>query len=396
MASCSQRTTITRVADSEESLEGQRKRLKLALQSECTHNELTSADLRREPRTRFSSITQDMRDTNRFNCYESSIDQHRKKFKGKNVLLIGTGNGLLALFAARAAAKLVVMYDRRGAEEFALTVVNNNKTKFINSTEFRQMSGDIESVRLPNGLMEVDIIVSDWIDDGLFVGSMVKTFIIARNRWLKWNGSIYPSGANFTLLGASDLSREGTSTQGLDPKSLTYRQIERWNEKFLDCDLSEFKTKLSGELILSRIDHKQYVTNECTLKYFDLYKISVEDLNFDSKVNLICNKRDYLQMFVINYNVIFGNTIDKSIVNRRDKIIAPFKYGTAAENCNRFLPLILLLEQDRELAVNDKNRIYCKLSYRLTCDCLRTLDIDIEYEHKENPTKRVRNYVLNK
>ena len=52
----------------------------------------------------------------------------------------------------------------------------------------------VEDVRLPEGEHSVDIIVSEWMGYFLLRG-MLDSVVLARDRWLKPGGAMYPSHA---------------------------------------------------------------------------------------------------------------------------------------------------------------------------------------------------------
>ena len=46
------------------------------------------------------------------------------------------------------------------------------------------VKGKVESVTLPEGVDKVDILISEWMGYCLFYESMLKTVIVARDKWL--------------------------------------------------------------------------------------------------------------------------------------------------------------------------------------------------------------------
>lgn len=46
------------------------------------------------------------------------------------------------------------------------------------------VKGKVEEVELPNGIKEVDIIISEWMGYCLFYESMLDTVLFARDKWL--------------------------------------------------------------------------------------------------------------------------------------------------------------------------------------------------------------------
>ena len=63
------------------------------------------------------------------------------------------------------------------------------KSKFIKrcilfKTVIKLVKGKVEDVSLPDGVEKVDILISEWMGYCLFYESMLKTVIVARDKWL--------------------------------------------------------------------------------------------------------------------------------------------------------------------------------------------------------------------
>ncbi|KAF5761799.1 putative methyltransferase [Helianthus annuus] len=107
-----------------------------------------------------------LQDQVRTETYRNAILQHQSHIKGKVVLDVGCGTGILSIFCAQAGAKRVYAVD---ASEIAM-----------------------QDVQI-NGM--VDVIVSEWMGYMLLYESMLGSVIFARDRWLKPGGLILPSHA---------------------------------------------------------------------------------------------------------------------------------------------------------------------------------------------------------
>jgi 2-polyprenyl-3-methyl-5-hydroxy-6-metoxy-1,4-benzoquinol methylase len=134
-----------------------------------------------------------LKDECRTRAYMDAIctDANREKFKGKVVLDIGCGTGILSLFAARAGAKLVIGVDASDIIKQARRVVSANGFDGV----IKLIGGKIEEVELP--VQQVDIIVSEWMGYFLVFESMLESVLFARDKWLRPGGLIYPD--KFTM-----------------------------------------------------------------------------------------------------------------------------------------------------------------------------------------------------
>ena len=102
-----------------------------------------------------------LKDTVRTLSYRDAIYQNKHLFKGKTVLDVGCGTGILSLFAAKAGAKRVFGVDNSSIAILARQVVIDNNLDNIITI----IRGKVEEVELP--VKSVDIIVSEWMGTGL-------------------------------------------------------------------------------------------------------------------------------------------------------------------------------------------------------------------------------------
>ena len=94
-------------------------------------------------------------DHNRMRAYHSAIMQNKSMFEGKVVLDVGTGSGVLAMWAAQAGAAKVYAVEYTDMALHARNLVESNGLSGV--VEVIQSS--VEDLDLP---CKVDIIVSEW------------------------------------------------------------------------------------------------------------------------------------------------------------------------------------------------------------------------------------------
>ena len=127
-------------------------------------------------------------DNVRMKAYHNAIMQNKSLFEGKVVLDVGTGSGVLAIWAAQAGAAKVYAVEYTDMAVHARKMVEQNGVSDI--VEVIQSS--VEDLELP---CKVDIIVSEWMGYFLLRESMLDSVIRARNKWMKPEGSMFPSHA---------------------------------------------------------------------------------------------------------------------------------------------------------------------------------------------------------
>ncbi|KAI8570856.1 hypothetical protein RHMOL_Rhmol01G0070000 [Rhododendron molle] len=128
----------------------------------------------------------------RMNAYYNAVFDNRDHFIGKTVLDVGTGSGILAIWAGQAGAKKVYAVEATKMSEHARELVKANNLQNV----VEVIEGSIEDVNLPE---KVDVIISEWMGYFLLRESMFDSVIFARDRWLKPTGVMYPSNARMWL-----------------------------------------------------------------------------------------------------------------------------------------------------------------------------------------------------
>jgi predicted RNA methylase len=119
--------------------------------------------------------------------------------KDKVVLDIGSGTGILSIFAVRAGAKHVYAVDNAEIAEYAKHIIKHNDL----TDKITIIKGKVEEIDLP--VAEVDIIISEWMGYFLLYESMLDTVLFARDKWLKKDtGIIMPDKFHINMAGFRD------------------------------------------------------------------------------------------------------------------------------------------------------------------------------------------------
>lgn len=217
--------------------------------------------------TDFSSQANMLDDSIRTSAYHNAIMAHQANFKDKVVIDVGTGTGILALFSAKAGAKKV--YAIEGSPVLAKAakqVIEKNGFGHI----IEVMSGKVESINLPE---LADIIVSEPMGFWLFNEQMIQSYLIAKERWLKPNGMMFPESANLYIAPLKmDILHEEMRAKN-----------ESWlqKENFYDLDLSSiFESANLTENTRVIVDQ---IPVDCVLQkpqksFFDFKKIGPTDI----------------------------------------------------------------------------------------------------------------------
>jgi protein arginine N-methyltransferase 3 len=122
------------------------------------------------------------------------------------VLDVGCGTGILSLFAARSGAKRVFAVDASDIAEKAEKIVKANGLDNIITV----IRGKVEDITLPDGVQQVDVIISEWMGYALLYESMLDSVLRARDRFLRPEGVMAPSQCQMmlALCDASEVSKD--------------------------------------------------------------------------------------------------------------------------------------------------------------------------------------------
>lgn len=226
-----------------------------------------------------------LKDEIRTRSYQTAIYKNPHLFKDKVVLDVGCGTGILSLFAAKAGAKLVIGVDMSNIIDLARKVIEDNGYE----ERIILLKGRMEDLVLP--VKEVDIIISEWMGYCLLYESMLNTIIAARDKYLKDGGLLFPDRASLYITTIEDAE---------------YKQskIEFWDDVY-GFDFSAIKKIAIREPLVDFVEPETINTIEYTLKVFDLYTVTAEDLEFSERFTLRATRNDYIHAFLCYFNVEF-------------------------------------------------------------------------------------------
>ncbi|XP_061661846.1 protein arginine N-methyltransferase 6 [Syngnathoides biaculeatus] len=113
----------------------------------------------------------------RTNTYRLAILKNSESIRGKVVLDVGAGTGVLSMFCVQAGAKKVYAVEASSIAEQAVKIVKQNHME----DKIEVIHGTVETVELPE---MVDVIVSEWMGYALLHESMLNSVLYARDKWL--------------------------------------------------------------------------------------------------------------------------------------------------------------------------------------------------------------------
>ncbi|CAI5515186.1 unnamed protein product, partial [Closterium sp. Naga37s-1] len=152
-------------------------------------------------------------------AYRDALMRHADRIRGKVVVDVGCGTGILSIFAARAGARKVYAIDASDIAIHAQQVVQANGLSDVITVLHKR----VEEVELEE---RADVLVSEWMGYMLLYETMLPAVIAARDRLLKPGGLILPSHATLFIAPVSceDRFEDGTAfwsdVHGIDMSAL--------------------------------------------------------------------------------------------------------------------------------------------------------------------------------
>ena len=133
--------------------------------------------------------------------YREAIIKNPSNFNGKVVMDVGCGSGILSLFAAQAGAKRVYAVEASGMAKAARKLVEANGFKDVIHVIESKVE-DISPAVVP--LKSIDVIVSEPLGTFLLNERMLETYVIARDKFLKPKGRMFPAKADLCVMPFTD------------------------------------------------------------------------------------------------------------------------------------------------------------------------------------------------
>jgi len=249
-------------------------------------------------RNEFTSLLSHERmlaDRVRVDMYHQAISRHVKA--GSVVVDLGTGTGILALFASRQNPRIVYALDHSDFIEVARKIAAHNgvtNVEFVpgNSREFLSKE-------------KVDLIIHEQIGDELFTENMIENLLDLKKRILKADGKILP--ARFELF--------------VEPAQLKAgREIPLiWERPVHGIDFSFLREDKAADPYLSH-DYNCYLMDPGAFDYWlcepqpainvDLDMISEPDqVAHEALINKTVLRQGYLDGYVVYFRVIFDHEL---------------------------------------------------------------------------------------
>jgi len=310
-------------------------------------HQLTSSDYYFDSYSHFGIHEEMLKDEVRTLSYRNAIVNNKHLFKGKVVLDVGCGTGILCMFAAQAGAAKVIGIDCSEIIHNARQIVKDNNFEDV----ITLIKGKVEEVELP--VEKVDIIISEWMGYFLLYESMLDTVLHARDKWLAPGGLIFPDKATLFLTAIED----GEYKQ---------EKINFWDNVY-GFNMSSIKKVAMREPLVDVVEPHMVISNSVPVLKVDIATVKKSDLTFSSPFHLTALRNDYCHAFVAYFDIEFS------------KCHKPVYFSTGPRaRYTHWKQTVFYLED--ELSIQQNESIRGSLTCKPNTKNPRDLDIAISYE----------------
>lgn len=209
-----------------------------------------------------------LRDEPRTSSYADAFVANMEYMKGKVVLDVGCGTGILCMLAVRAGAKKVIGVDSSSIIERAQKVIDRNGM----SDKITLVRGRLEEVKLPLHADEVDVIVSEWMGYGLYFENMLSSVIYARDTYLAPNGILMPSVAQIFI--------EAVTADGEADR------VAWWGNVY-GFDMTDMADLLCCDAQVQIVDNEDIISDRGLAHSLNIDVASDADLDFAAPFNMV-------------------------------------------------------------------------------------------------------------
>ncbi|XP_058510776.1 protein arginine N-methyltransferase 2 isoform X2 [Solea solea] len=202
-------------------------------------------------------------DKSRTEAYRQVIFTNSASLRNKVVMDLGCGTGIISLFCAQLSQPSVVYaVEASSIAEYTRQLVKQNDCEEVVTV----LQGRAEETELP---VQVDVLVSEWMGTCLLFEFMVESVLLARDRWLRKGGVMWPSSAALALVPCQAESYYAEKMAFWEqPYGLDFTPLQPLAQR-------EFFTKPKFSHL---IDPSECLSAPCDIITLDMYTLQVEDL----------------------------------------------------------------------------------------------------------------------
>jgi protein arginine N-methyltransferase 1 len=215
------------------------------------------------------------------------------------------------------------------------------------------IKGKVEEIELPDGILKVDIIISEWMGYFLLYESMLDTVLVARDKWLVEGGLVFPDKATMYIAGIED-------------GDYKEEKIEWWRSVY-GFDMTCIRDMAMLEPLVDTVQSDAVNTDAYPLMTIDITTVKKEDLTFAAPFSIKFKRQDYCHAYVVYFDIEFSHCHK------------PVKFSTGPHApYTHWKQTVFYLEEP--IAGEEGETITGMLRCRPNSRNHRDLDIEVEYK----------------
>lgn len=217
---------------------------------------------------------------------------HESVQPGDIVLDVGTGTGILAMFAAKAGARQVYAIDATDIAEVATDLVKSNDL----SEQIQVFHGQVGDLQLDQ---EVDLIISEWLGNAAFVEGMLHAVFNARDRLLTSTGRMLPAEIRVLIAPLDDPILYDTEGPGF------------WRERIHGLDFSTLQEVelAQGRTMQTRVESAAVLAPGQAILELDLLNASIEDVWAKGQIEFVPVRDGVLNGFCVWFEAKLSRSV---------------------------------------------------------------------------------------
>ena len=213
-----------------------------------------------------------LEDKVRVHAYRQAIMKNKNDFRGKVIMDVGAGTGILSFFSIQAGAKKVYAIEASNMAKYAKQLMDSNN--HVETKKCEVIHSKVEDVKHLGD--KVDVIMSEPIGFCLVHERMLESFITARDLCLRLNPAstlrMFPSSGTIHVAPFNDYD-------------LHYSQLSKaefWTQKICQYDLSclheESIDQYFSQAFMGSINPRTIVSHDKSKITFDFMSVTKPEL----------------------------------------------------------------------------------------------------------------------
>jgi predicted RNA methylase len=240
----------------------------------------TSKSLYGDHKARISANVSSIHDRVRIKAYQSIFSS----LKGKNVLHMSCGIGLISMMAARAMAKHVVAIDTSSIVQAAAVVAKQNNLENITFVQ-----GSVQTARLP--IEKFDVVLCEWMGSFLTNEAVLDDLFYCRDHLLAEGGMICPNKSSLHVVGISDYN-------------YIMDTVEYWDNVY-GFNMQPMKELVMEEASTCHIPRHCVATSPCMVHTIEIEKLSPEARAFSAPYSIQATRKGTIHFLTFYVDCTF-------------------------------------------------------------------------------------------